>query len=113
MSFAADWTEPNLLSHTAHSVSKKGIKKKDLNDTELREMLTDLMPYVRTSHIIPATNDLLTSAVKWGLVSVPPSHMVGADVGVSAASAWVRTRNMALFIKPRLFMPFFDEAKVS
>jgi len=108
--------EPNLLSHTAHSISRKGVKKRDLSDIELRDILSDILPHVRTDHILPKDSDVLTSAIKRGLVSIPPSHMIGSDTvavgGQSSASAWVRTRNMALFIKPRLFVPYFDEVKV-
>ena len=52
--------EPNLLSHTAHSVSKKGVRKRDLNDVELREILAELLPHIRTDHVIPHNNDVLT-----------------------------------------------------
>lgn len=48
-----------MLSHTAHSVTKKGIKKRDLNDVELRELLAELLPYVRTDHVIPPSSDVL------------------------------------------------------
>jgi len=115
--FVSYITEPNLLSHTAHSISRKGVKKRDLNDVELREILSDVLPYVRTDHVLPSDSDILTNAIKRGLVSVPPSHMIGSDApavgGRSSASAWVRTRNMAMFVKPRLFTPYYDEIKVS
>ena len=39
--------------------------------------------------------------------------MLGPDTGHSSASAWVRTRNAALFVKPRLFGPYCEEAKVN
>jgi len=108
--------EPNLLSHTAHSISRKGVKKRDLSDVELRDILSDILPHIRTDHVLPKDGEVLTNAIKRGLVSVPPSHMIGSDTiavgGQSSASAWVRTRNMALFIKPRLFVPYFDEVKV-
>jgi len=108
--------EPNLLNHTAHSISRKGVKKRDLSDVELRDILSDILPHIRTDHILPKDSEVLTNAIKRGLVSVPPSHMIGSDTvavgGQSSASAWVRTRNMALFIKPRLFVPYFDEVKV-
>jgi len=29
--------EPNLLSHTAHSVTRKGVKKRDLSGTKINE----------------------------------------------------------------------------
>ena len=106
-------TEPNLLSHTAHSVSKKGIKKRDLNDIELREILVELLPHVRTDHIIPQKNEVLNSVVKRGLISVPPSHMIGDACAYTSASPWVRGKNNGMFIKPRLFLPYYEEAKVS
>jgi hypothetical protein len=40
-------TEPNILAHTAHSVSKKGVKKRDLNDTELRAIIAGFMSHIR------------------------------------------------------------------
>jgi len=110
------YVEPNLLSQTAHSISRKGVKKRDLSDVELRDILCDVLPHIRTDHVLPKDTEVLTNAIKRGLVSVPPSHMIGSDTvavgGQSSASAWVRTRNMALFIKPRLFVPYFDEVKV-
>ena len=69
--------EPNLLSHTAHSISRKGVRRRDLNDVELREILAELLPHVRVDHILPRSHDLLLSAVRRGLVSQPPSHMLG------------------------------------
>jgi len=110
------FAEPNLLSQTTHSISRKGVKKRDLSDVELRDILSDVLPHIRTDHVLPKDSEVLTNAIKRGLVSVPPSHMIGSDTvavgGQSSASAWVRTRNMALFIKPRLFVPYFDEVKV-
>ena len=110
------YSEPNLLSHTAHSISKKGVKKRDLNDIELRDILAELLPYVQTDHVLPAQHEVLCNAIKRGLVSVPPSHMIGdgASTGHSPASAWVRCggKNNGMFMKPRLFMPYYEEAKV-
>ncbi|XP_064624213.1 BTB/POZ domain-containing protein 7-like isoform X2 [Lineus longissimus] len=104
--------EPNLLNHTTHSVSKKGIKKRDLSDVELRDILSDLLVYVRADHIIPPNHEVLTNAIKRGLISTPPSHMMGDEPGhQSRASAWIRGRNRGTFLKPRLFQPHYDETK--
>jgi len=116
--FVVVWcVEPNLLSHTAHSISRKGVKKRDLSDVELRDILADILRHIRTDHVLPKDSEVLTNAIKRGLVSIPPSHMIGSDTiavgGQSSASAWVRTRNMSLFVKPRLFVPYFDEVKVT
>lgn len=106
-------TEPNLLTHTAHSVAKKGVKKRDLNDVELREIISDLLALVRLDHVIPANCDVLSSAIKRGLISTPPSHMLGDDTPWHRIGAWTRTRNCGVFQKPRLFLPYYEEAKVS
>lgn len=109
------FTEPNLLNHTAHSVAKKGVKKRDLSDVELREILSELLPLVRVDHILPPNNDILCNAIKRGLVSTPPSHMIGDDTNSAVnyrISAWVRGKNNGLFVKPRLFHPYAEEVKV-
>ncbi len=95
-------------------MTKKGIKKRDLNDVELRDILTELLPYVRTDHIIPPSSDVLSSCIKRGLISTPPSHMIGDDsaAGASRMCAWIRSKNSGMFVKPRLFLPYYEETKV-
>lgn len=106
------FVEPNLLSHTAHSISKKGVKKRDLNDEELKDILADLLPLIRTDHIIPYNSDVLNSAIKRGLISRPPSHMIGDEGFVVQSSSWIRGKNNGLFVRPRLFGPYYEDAKV-
>lgn len=102
-----------MLSHTAHSVSRKGVKKRDLSDVELREILSDLLPLVRMDHILPANSDILNQAIRRGLVSTPPSHMIGGDRENLRVNAWIRGgKNNGLFVQPRLFMPYYEEVKV-
>ncbi|XP_018571311.1 BTB/POZ domain-containing protein 7 [Anoplophora glabripennis] len=105
--------EPNIVSHTAHSVARKGIKKRDLSDVELREILSDLLPLVRMDHVLPPNSEILNHAIRRGLVSTPPSHMIGGDRENLRVNAWIRGgKNNGLFIQPRLFMPYYDEVKV-
>ncbi|XP_063707184.1 BTB/POZ domain-containing protein 7 [Culicoides brevitarsis] len=104
--------EPNLLSHTAHSVTRKGIKKRDLSDVELREILSELLPHVRMDHVLPPNSEVLTQAIRRSLVSTPPSHMIGDDRENMRINAWVRGgKNQGLFVRPRLFMPYYEEVK--
>lgn len=104
--------EPNILSHTAHSVTRKGIKKRDLSDIELREILSELLPSVRMDHVLPPNNETLHSAIRRGLVSTPPSHMIGDERENLRINAWIRGgKNHGLFVRPRLFMPYFEEVK--
>lgn len=104
--------EPNLLSHTAHSVTRKGIKKRDLSDIELREILSDLLPLVRMDHVLPPNSEVLNQAIRRGLVSTPPSHMIGDERENYRVNAWIRGgKNHGLFVRPRLFMPYYEEVK--
>ncbi|XP_030378792.1 BTB/POZ domain-containing protein 7 [Scaptodrosophila lebanonensis] len=104
--------EPNLLSHTAHSVARKGVKKRDLSDVELREILSELLPLVRMDHVLPPHNEVLVQAIRRGLVSTPPSHMIGDERENLRVNAWIRGgKNQGLFVRPRLFMPYFEEIK--
>lgn len=65
------YTEPNLLSGTAHSVNKRGVKRRDLDVEELKEILSPLLPFVRTEHILPANSDVLSDAVSAHSFSQP------------------------------------------
>lgn len=51
-------------------------------------------------------------AIKRGLVSTPPSHMIGDDTTNYRVNAWIRSKNNGLFVKPRLFTPYAEEIKV-
>ncbi|XP_066155348.1 BTB/POZ domain-containing protein 7 [Euwallacea fornicatus] len=105
--------EPNVVSHTAHSVTRKGVKKRDLSDIELREILSDLLPWVRMDHVLPPNSEVLLQAIRRGLVSTPPSHMIGGERENLRVNAWIRgSKNNGLFVQPRLFIPYYDELKV-
>lgn len=56
-------SEPNLLSGTAHSVNKRGVKRRDLDLEELKEILSPLLPCVRTEHILPTNSEVLSDTV--------------------------------------------------
>ncbi|CAL8300327.1 unnamed protein product [Boreogadus saida] len=102
--------EPNLLSGTAHSVNKRGVKRRDLDVEELKEILSPLLPFVRTEHILPASSDVLSDALKRGLISTPPSDMLPTAEGGKAHS-WLRQKNSGIHLRPRLFSPYVEEAK--
>lgn len=117
--------EPNIVSQTAHSVARKGVRRRDLNDVELRDILSELLPHVRVDHVLPPSHESLAQAIRRGLVSTPPSHMIGGDhshkmsavPGRGALTAWIRghtakhNHHTGLYVKPRLFMPYFEETK--
>jgi BTB/POZ domain-containing protein 7 len=45
--------EPNILSGTTHSITRKGVRRADLSDHELKEILSRLLPLVRIDYILP------------------------------------------------------------
>lgn len=136
------YSEPNLLSGTAHSVNKRGVKRRDLDVEELKEILSPLLPFVRTEHILPTNSDVLSDAVsafclccccvwvyshcdhdistdlysvcsqlKRGLISTPPLDMLPTAEG-GKANSWLRQKNAGIYVRPRLFSPYVEEAKV-
>lgn len=102
--------EPNLLSGTAHSVNKRGVKRRDLDVEELKEILSPLLPYVRTEHILPPNSEVLSDTMKRGLISTPPSDMLPTAEG-GKANAWLRQKSAGIYVRPRLFSPYVEEAK--
>nr|XP_004649377.1 BTB/POZ domain-containing protein 7 isoform X1 [Jaculus jaculus]XP_045009977.1 BTB/POZ domain-containing protein 7 isoform X1 [Jaculus jaculus]XP_045009978.1 BTB/POZ domain-containing protein 7 isoform X1 [Jaculus jaculus] len=102
--------EPNLLSGTAHSVNKRGVKRRDLDIEELREILSSLLPFVRIEHILPINSEVLSDAMKRGLISTPPSDMLPTTEG-GKSNAWLRQKNAGIYVRPRLFAPYVEEAK--
>ncbi|XP_076873732.1 BTB/POZ domain-containing protein 7 [Brachyhypopomus gauderio] len=102
--------EPNLLSCTAHSVNKRGVKRRDLDLEELKEILSPLLPCVRTEHILPTNSEVLSDTLKRGLISTPPSDMLPTAEG-GKANAWLRQKSAGIYVRPRLFSPYVEEAK--
>lgn len=101
------------MSQTAHSL-RRGLRKKELNDGELRDIMSDLMCYVRLGHILPLDSEVLTNAAKRGLISTLPPYMLGEDSGmpyVRGISSWLREKCPGMFVRPRYFTPYVEEAK--
>ncbi|KAF3844854.1 hypothetical protein F7725_008017 [Dissostichus mawsoni] len=67
-------TGPNLLSGTAHSVNKRGVKRRDLDVEELKEILSPLLPFIRTEHILPPNSDVLSDALMCVCTALHLSH---------------------------------------
>lgn len=116
---------------------------------ELKEILSPLLPFIRTEHILPHNSDVLTDAVctntlpffsfrrytnishmtrltrelmqiyhlffpqlKRGLISTPPLDMLPTAEG-GKANDWLRQKNAGIYVRPRLFSPYVEEAKAS
>lgn len=73
------FVEFNLLSYIVYSISKKGVKKCDFNDEELKDILVDLLFLIRIDYIISYNSDVFNSVIKWGLISRLFSYMIGDE----------------------------------
>ena len=105
--------EPNVVINTAHSL-RRGLRKKELDDTELRDIISELMCHVRVGHVLPIESDILSNAAKRGLISTLPPYMLGEDSVLPqnrGISAWFRGRGTGPFIRPRFFGPYVEEAR--
>lgn len=73
------FVEFNLLSYIVYSISKKGVKKCDFNDEELKDILVDLLFLIRIDYIILYNSDVFNSVIKRGLISWLFSYMIGDE----------------------------------
>ena len=71
--------EPNLVSGTTHSVTRRGLRRRDVNDAELRDIASPLMALVRIAHVLPPNGETLQLAQRRGLLATPPAHLFGPD----------------------------------
>ncbi|KAJ2942230.1 hypothetical protein O0L34_g15776 [Tuta absoluta] len=97
--------EPNVVWHTAHSVSRRvggGGRRRDVSDAAVREALADLITLVRVEHL-PPDNELLQQAIRRGLIDGPA---VPEETG--SAAAWL---GRGPYRPARCFLPYLDELK--
>ena len=69
------------------------------------------MEHVRIGHVLPPHGELLESVFRRGLVD----RGMPLDIGEGSFYPnlpWMRRREEKDFVRPRLFLPYFEEAKV-
>lgn len=60
--------EPNLVATTSHSIARKGLRRSELSDAQVREVLANLLPLVRPDFVLPPFHPALVAATARGLV---------------------------------------------
>ncbi|XP_039259633.2 uncharacterized protein LOC120336097 [Styela clava] len=108
--------EPNLLTHTAHSVSRSksaSARRRELISArieELHECTAPVLACVRMQHLLPLNHELFTNAVKRGVISRPPADLLEhINDREGCARQWIKSS--VDFVPPRLFQPYMDETK--
>ena len=118
--------EPNVLAGTTHSISRKGVRRCDMSDAELRQILARLLPLVRTDFILPPYHQTLVEATARNLLPCSDSPMASAyglvtrtldRVDTNCADRhWLHThvdrqRVNGTRRRPRVFLPYINEAR--
>lgn len=106
--------EPNILS--SHSLTRKSLRKKQPDDGRLKELIFELLSFVRIGHVLPIDAEFLTNIAKRGFIDALPPFMLADDNSLPNNrdfSPWFRNRATSeTFIRPRLFSPYFEECKM-
>ncbi|XP_053622826.1 BTB/POZ domain-containing protein 7 isoform X2 [Plodia interpunctella] len=92
--------EPNVVWHTAHSVSRLGARRRDVNEAALRELLAPLVPLLRVEHL-PPDCEPLQQLIRRGIIAAPPEPC-------PTLAAW---QARGSYRPPRCFLPYLDELK--
>ncbi|XP_065451723.1 BTB/POZ domain-containing protein 7 isoform X2 [Chrysemys picta bellii] len=72
-------------------------------------MTSDVFYELSKDHLLTAIqSDYLQ--MKRGLISTPPSDMLPTAEG-GKSNAWLRQKNAGIYVRPRLFSPYVEEAK--
>ena len=87
-------------------------KRKEICDGELKELISSMITQVRVPHILPRdrTSEVLDMALQRNLFSVLPNFTSQVNVATKYSS-WDPKSNNGLFVRPRLFLPYFEECK--
>ena len=104
---------PNLF-FTSDPVqdNKKNTKRREVDNKQLKKVLSGLIEHVRIGHVLPPHSELLEGVFRRGLAD----RGMPLDIGEGSFYPnlpWMRRREEKDFIRPRLFLPYFEEAKVN
>ena len=87
-------------------------KRREVCDSELKEILSSMISQVRVPHVLPRdrSSEVLDIALQRNLFPVLPSFTSQVNESTKY-SPWDPKSNNGLFVRPRLFLPYFEECK--
>ncbi|CAJ0954549.1 unnamed protein product, partial [Mesorhabditis belari] len=104
--------EPNIVADTSHSISRRGIRKTEESEKELREILNPISAFVRSDYILPSFHPTLTSAYGRGLLERSPLK----DLVICSSTSEINP-DLHWFCPdphatgPRFYKPYFEALK--
>lgn len=90
--------------------NKKNTKRREVDNKQLKRVLSGVIEHVRIGHVLPPHSELLDSVFRRGLAD----RGMPLDIGEGSFYPnlpWMRRREERDFVRPRLFLPYFEEAK--
>ena len=91
--------------------NKKNTKRREVDNKQLKKVLSGVIEHVRIGHVLPPHSELLESVFRRGLAD----RGMPLDIGEGSFYPnfpWMRRREEKDFVRPRLFLPYLEEAKV-
>ena len=96
-----------------NSSSKRSGRRREVDTIALKSVLSGVIEHVRVGYILPPNSDLLLNALRQRLLHKPVMDLDVASSSSRQISPWLQSRHERSYVKPRLFTPYFEEAKVS
>uniref|UniRef100_A0A2K6FUA5 BTB domain containing 7 n=1 Tax=Propithecus coquereli TaxID=379532 RepID=A0A2K6FUA5_PROCO len=101
-----------ILKWSSHPYGSKWVHRQALHflcEEFSQVMTSDVFYELSKDHLLTAIqSDYLQ--MKRGLISTPPSDMLPTTEG-GKSNAWLRQKNAGIYVRPRLFSPYVEEAK--
>ena len=87
-------------------------KRREVCDSELKDILSNMISQVRVPHVLPRdrSSEVLDMALQRNLFPVLPNFTSQVNESTKY-SPWDPKSNNGLFVRPRLFLPYFEECK--
>ncbi|XP_047137846.1 BTB/POZ domain-containing protein 7 isoform X1 [Hydra vulgaris] len=89
-------------------------KRYNITNDALREMVSSLVGCVRLSHILTQNSVILSNACQQGLLQMPftACDIVSSEKKLSSTVYWIEEMHHSDYVKPRFFIPYFNEIKL-
>lgn len=91
--------------------NKKSTKRREVDTKQLKRVLSGVIEHVRMGHVIPTHSEVLEGVFRRGLAD----RGMPLDIGEGSFYPnlpWMRRRQEKDFVRPRLFLPYCEEAKI-
>lgn len=101
----------NMNEQDVFQEGKKNTKRREVDNKQLKIVLSGVIEHVRMGHVIPTHSDVLEGVFRRGLAD----RGMPLDIGEGSFYPnipWMRRRQEKDFVRPRLFLPYFEEAKI-